>query len=73
MSEPAGALIALIFIKPYLTPLRLQLMLAFVGGIMSAVCWVELLPEGRRCRNDAALLKGCLLGGGLMALTLAYV
>jgi ZIP family zinc transporter len=33
LSEPVGALVALIFIKPYLTPLRLQLMLAFVGGI----------------------------------------
>ena len=73
LSEPLGALIALIFIKPYLTPTRLQYMLAFVGGIMSAVCWVELLPEGRRCKQDGALLKGTLLGGGLMALTLAYV
>ena len=73
LSEPLGALLALIFIKPYLTPTRLQYMLAFVGGIMSAVCWVELLPEGRRCKHDAALLRGTLLGGGLMALTLAYV
>ncbi len=73
LSEPVGALVALLFIKPFLTPLRLQLMLAFVGGIMSAVCWVELLPEGRRCKNDAALLRGTLLGGGLMAVTLAYV
>lgn len=48
-------------------------MLAFVGGIMSAVCWVELLPEGRRCKQDGALVKGIALGGGLMALTLAYV
>lgn len=73
LSEPVGALVALVFIKPYLTPLRLHLMLAFVGGIMSAVCWVELLPEGRRCKHDGALLRGTLLGGGLMALTLAYV
>ena len=73
MSEPVGALIALIFIKPYLTPLRNHLMLAFVGGIMSAVCWVELLPEGRRCKHDAALLRGGLLGAGFMAITLAYV
>ena len=68
-----GALIALVFIKPYLTPLRLHLMLAFVGGVMSAVCWIELLPEGRRCKHDGALLRGTLLGAGLMAITLAYV
>jgi hypothetical protein len=34
LSEPVGALIALLFIKPFLTPLLLQYMLAFVGGIM---------------------------------------
>ena len=73
LSEPVGALIALVFIKPYLTPLRLHLMLAFVGGVMSAVCWIELLPEGRRCKHDGALLRGTLLGAGLMAITLAYV
>ena len=34
LSEPVGALLALLFIKPFLTPLLLQYMLAFVGGIM---------------------------------------
>ena len=34
LSEPVGALIALLFVHPFLTPLRLQYMLACVGGIM---------------------------------------
>ena len=34
LSEPVGALIALLFVKPFLTPNLLQYMLAFVGGIM---------------------------------------
>ena len=38
-------LFALFFIQPYLTPLRLQYMLAATGGVMSAVCFIEL---GRR-------------------------
>ncbi len=38
LSEPVGALIALLFIKPFLTPLLLQYMLAFVGGIMVRAC-----------------------------------
>ena len=33
LSEPLGALVALKFVKPFLTPLRLQYMLAGVGGI----------------------------------------
>ena len=47
LSEPAGALLALCFIKPYLTPMLLQYLLASTGGMMSAVCFLELLPEGR--------------------------
>ena len=34
LSEPFGALIALLVIHPFLTPLRLHLLLGFVGGIM---------------------------------------
>ncbi len=38
LSEPVGALIALLFVKPFLTPNLLQYMLAFVGGIMVRSC-----------------------------------
>ncbi len=34
LSEPLGALMALLSIRPFLTPMRLQYMLAFVGGVM---------------------------------------
>ena len=45
LSEPAGALLALCFVKPYLTPMRLQYLLAGTGGMMLAVCVVELFPR----------------------------
>jgi len=70
LSEPAGALLALCFIKPYLTPMLLQYLLASTGGMMSAVCFLELLPEGRKCRNDGALLRGAILGTAVMLGTL---
>ena len=73
LSEPVGAAIALAFVKPFLTPLRLQLMLAYVGGIMTAVCYLELLPEGRKCGKNGHLVRGALAGGILMAATLLYV
>ena len=38
LSEPLGALIALLFVNPLLTPLLLHFMLAFVGGIMVRAC-----------------------------------
>lgn len=70
LSEPAGALLALLFIKPYLTPLLLQYLLAGTGGVMSAVCVIELYPEGRKCRHDGQLLKGTLVGSAVMFGTL---
>ena len=42
LSEPVGALLALKFMKPYLTPERLDYLLAGTGGIMTAVCGLEL-------------------------------
>ena len=70
LSEPAGALLALCFVKPYLTPTLLQYLLAATGGMMSAVCAIELLPEGRKCRHDHALARGVLVGTAVMLGTL---
>lgn len=70
LSEPAGALLALLVIKPYLTPLLLQYLLAGTGGVMMAVCVIELFPEGRKCRHDGQLLKGMLIGSAVMLGTL---
>ena len=71
LSEPVGALMALLLVKPLLTPARLQYMLAVVGGIMLAVCVMELMPEARRCGHDARLAAGVAVGGAVMAATLA--
>ena len=70
LSEPAGALLALCFVKPYLTPMRLQYLLAGTGGMMLAVCVVELFPEGRKCRHDAQLGRGIAAGAIVMLGTL---
>lgn len=70
LSEPLGATIALVALKPFLTAERLQYMLAFVGGIMGAVCVLELWPEGRKCRDDRRLVAGVVIGGAIMGWTL---
>ena len=70
LSEPAGALIALLLGRPLLTQDRIHYVLAFVGGIMAAVCVLELWPEGRKCRADEKLNWGIFVGGAVMAWTL---
>lgn len=72
LSEPLGALIALLFVKPFLTPLRLQYTLAVVGGMMLAVCIMELLPEGRKCGKDGRMLWGFAVGAAFMGATLVF-
>jgi ZIP family zinc transporter len=45
-------------------------MLAFVGGIMMAVCALELWPEGKKCGHDRRLLSGVAVGVVVMGWTL---
>lgn len=72
LSEPLGALLALVVIRPFLTEQRLQYVLAVVGGIMIAVCGLELWPEARKCKSDDRLLMGIACGAGLMGWTLWF-
>lgn len=69
-SEPVGALAVILAVRPWLTVDRLQRLLAGVGGLMAAVCVLELWPEAVRCRAPGRLAAGIALGAGLMAWTL---
>jgi ZIP family zinc transporter len=72
LSEPLGALLAVLLLRPFVrSAAALDYVLAGTGGVMLAVCGLELWPEGRRCRQDARLLQGCVLGAVLMGWTLA--
>ena len=66
------ALLALLVIRPFLTEQRLQYVLAVVGGIMIAVCGLELWPEARKCKSDDRLVLGIVCGGVLMGWTLWF-
>eukprot|EP00899_Mesostigma_viride_P000475 jgi/Mesvir1/10428/Mv12692-RA.1 len=70
LAEPLGAGASSLLLYRYLTEDRVHLMLAFVGGIMVAVCQVELIPEGKKCRSDRHLLAGILTGAVFMGATL---
>lgn len=73
LSEPLGALLALLLVKPFLTEARLHYILGFVGGLMAAVSVLELWPEARKCRHDQRMYLGIALGMALMGATLFYV
>mmetsp|Transcript_270 Transcript_270/g.695 ORF Transcript_270/g.695 Transcript_270/m.695 type:complete len:299 (-) Transcript_270:336-1232(-) len=70
LSEPLGALLALLLLYPFLNLERLQYMLAGTGGLMVAVCVIELWPEARACKNDRGMAIGIAIGSLLMSWTL---
>lgn len=71
LSEPLGAAVALFVFRPFVNSIeKLDFVLAFVGGIMLAVCLLELWPEGRKCRQDLRLVQGIALGAVVMGWTL---
>jgi zinc transporter, ZIP family len=49
----------------------LPYLLAGAGGVMAAVCVLDLLPEARRCGAPGRLVAGVVVGAGVMAATLA--
>eukprot|EP00882_Tetradesmus_deserticola_P017363 GHRQ01018598.1.p1 GENE.GHRQ01018598.1~~GHRQ01018598.1.p1 ORF type:complete len:316 (+),score=141.17 GHRQ01018598.1:1037-1984(+) len=71
LSEPIGALFALFVLKPFVVSAeRLDYVLAAVGGVMLAVCGLELWPEARKCKHDVRMVQGILVGTLAMAWTL---
>lgn len=70
ISEPIGALIALLSVRPVISEDALHVVLAVVGGIMGAVCVLELWPEAKKCRSDKKLLLGITSGTLIMGSTL---
>jgi ZIP family zinc transporter len=66
LTEPLGALCALLILWPYLTEQLLTILLCFVAGVMCTVALVELLPEACResCYMEAGI--GFVLGAMIM-------
>lgn len=64
LSEPVGALLALLVVKPFLTPRLVHLMLAFVGGIMASPSQTALsmpAPSSALLRLNAGLRSCCVV------------
>jgi ZIP family zinc transporter len=49
----------------------LPLLLAGAGGVMAAVCVLDLIPEASRCGARGRMVGGVVVGAGVMAATLA--
>ena len=70
ITEPIGALIALLVLGSVLTPLMVGVSLAFVGGIMTVVSCKELIPQAISQRRPRHMIVGILFGSSVMQLSL---
>lgn len=76
LSEPIGALCAILFLQHYLTPALLNDLLTLVAGVMCYIAVFELIPEAYSTRQWLWLVAGFVTGIAVMVgthLALEYV
>lgn len=70
MAEPLGALIGILILLPFWTPVINALLLAFVAGIMVYISFDELLPGAEKYGHHHCAIGGVVIGMALMAFSL---
>jgi len=71
--EPLAAVIAALFLLPYLTPMVVTFILAFVAGIMVFISFDELLPLTYKKEQNHVSIFGLILGMFIMAVSLYFL
>lgn len=70
ISEPIGAVIGFLILRPFLSPGLLASLMAFIAGIMVYISIDELLPLAHRYGHGHTVILGIILGMLIMALSL---
>ena len=70
LTEPLGALFALLVLGSFLTPFMVGCSLAFVGGIMTVVSYRELIPQAVAQNRPKYMIVGAFFGAAIMQLSL---
>ena len=73
LSEPAGALIGLIILLPFLSDWVLGFLLAFVAGIMVYISADELIPTANQYGHGHCAIMGLIIGMFIMAISLIFI
>lgn len=70
LSEPAGAVVAILFLMPFLNNLMFGIIFAMVAGIMVFISLDELLPAAKRYDETHLPIYGVMTGMAIMAISL---
>jgi len=66
LSEPLGAIIAYLFLSPYVNDLIMSIILAVIAGIMTYIALYELMPASFKYNNIKLTLKYLVFGSFFM-------
>lgn len=69
LSEPLGALLAYLFLSPYVTDFMMGLLLCFIAGIMTHISFYELLPTSLAYQDKKRTGISFLVGVFVMILS----
>ncbi|KKB33419.1 zinc transporter ZupT [Bacillus thermotolerans] len=73
LSEPIGALVAWLFLMPFLNEVMFGIIFAAVAGIMVFISLDELLPAAKRYDEEHLSIYGLIAGMAVMAVSLLLV
>jgi len=73
IAEPIGAIVAYIILQPYLSPVLLSYIFAFVAGIMVYISLDELLPSCFEYCQGHTAIAGIVIGMFVIATSLAFM
>lgn len=69
ISEPFGALIAYLFLSPFINDKIMGFLLSIIAGIMAHISIYELLPQSKKYNNKKLTYIFFIIGVGFMLLT----
>ncbi|MDR1766677.1 MAG: zinc transporter ZupT [Lachnospiraceae bacterium] len=70
LTEPLGAIVGYLLLRPFLTPVLLGVVMAAVAGIMVFISFDELLPAAREYGEQHLSILGLVIGMAVMAFSL---
>lgn len=73
LSEPAGAVLSYLILRPFISEFLLGLIFAFVMGIMLYICFEELIPSSREYGYNTLSLWSIFLGICIMPITHIFI
>lgn len=73
ISEPIGALLAFLVLKPFISDFLLGIIFSFVMGIMLYISFEELLPSAYRYKYDRLTLASVFLGIFIIPVTHIFI